>query len=270
KQETEWYEAANTLHARWIKYKYAAKYFAFCRHNGNWKDPSKNDVQWNGQIIDLIADDMMDAFNEVKGAFDEIRDKFKNKLDVLLEELNTDLHDSPQLMGLNLDSLHKVIALTQAAVDDKANKLFRKLDSNINSIRYNATSIESTESYVENSMQVAYDNCKACKGTGLFNSIKHIMSQKLTGPNNVFLDVQSRAIADFEAYVDSWITLVDKKIGAEFQAVIDDFNGRFVDVEEEDETKHGFRNELLQTVQKALAMADTELKTQLDACAQFD
>ncbi|RMZ06796.1 hypothetical protein D0862_04506 [Hortaea werneckii] len=247
-----------------------AKYFAFCRHNGDWKDPSKNDVQWNGQIIELIADDMMDAFNEVKGAFDEIRDKFKHKLDVLLEELNTDLHDSPQLMGLNLDSLHKVIALTQAAVDDKANKLFRRLDNNINSIRYNATSVESTESYVGNSMQVAYDNCKACKGVGVFNSIKHIMSQKLTGPENVFLDVQSRAIADFEAYVDSWITAVDDKIGADFQAVINDFNGRFVDVEEEDETKHGFRNELLQTVQKALAMADNELKAELDACAEFD
>ncbi|RMZ04147.1 hypothetical protein D0860_06508 [Hortaea werneckii] len=278
--ESEWYEAAKALHVRWIKYKYglpstetnaaAAKYFAFCRHNGNWKDPSKNDVQWNGQITDVIADDMMASFNEVKEAFDEIRDNFKHKLDVMLTELDKDLHDSPQLMGMNLDSLHKVIALTQAAVDDKANKLFRKLDININSFRYNATSIEPTTSYVGSSMQVAYDNCKACKGAGVFNSIKHIISQKLTGPKNVFLDVQGKAIADFEDYVDSWITIVDNKIGAEFQAVIDDFNGRFVDVEEEDETKHGFRNELLQTVQKALAMADTELKAELDACAEFD
>ncbi|KAI7282052.1 hypothetical protein KC345_g3762 [Hortaea werneckii] len=267
--ESEWYEAAKALHVRWIKYKYA-KYFAFCRHNGNWKDPSKNDVQWNGQITDVIADDMMASFNEVKEAFDEIRDDFKHKLDVLLTELDTDLHDSPQLMGMNLDSLHKVIALTQAAVDDKANKLFRKLDININNFRYNATSIEPTTSYVGSSMQVAYDNCKACKGAGVFNSIKHIISQKLTGPKNVFLDVQGKAIADFEDYVDSWITIVDNKIGAEFQAVMDDFNGRFVDVEEEDETKHGFRNELLQTVQKALAMADTELKAELDACAEFD
>ncbi|KAI7535346.1 hypothetical protein KC343_g15648 [Hortaea werneckii] len=213
---------------------------------------------------------MMASFNEVKEAFDEIRDDFKHKLDVLLTELDTDLHDSPQLMGMNLDSLHKVIALTQAAVDDKANKLFRKLDININNFRYNATSIEPTTSYVGSSMQVAYDNCKACKGAGVFNSIKHIISQKLTGPKNVFLDVQGKAIADFEDYVDSWIAIVDSKIGAEFQAVIDDFNGRFVDVEEEDETKHGFRNELLQTVQKALAIADTELKDELDACAEFD
>ncbi|KAI6854445.1 hypothetical protein KC338_g4903 [Hortaea werneckii] len=268
--ESEWYEAAKALHVRWIKYKYAAKYFAFCRHNGDWKDPSKNDVQWNGLITDVVADDMMASFNDVKEAFDEIRDDFKHKLDVLLTELDTDLHDSPQLMGMNLDSLHKVIALTQAAVDDKANKLFRKLDININNFRYNATSIEPTTSYVGSSMQVAYDNCKACKGAGVFNSIKHIISQKLTGPKNVFLDVQGKAIAEFEDYVDLWITIVDNKIGAEFQAVIDDFNGRFVDVEEEDETKHGFRNELLQTVQKALAMADTELKAELDACDEFD
>lgn len=70
----------------------AAKYFAFCRHNGDWKDPSKNDVQWNGQITDVVADDMMASFNDVKEAFDEIRDDFKHKLDVLLTELDTDLH----------------------------------------------------------------------------------------------------------------------------------------------------------------------------------
>ncbi|KAI7357028.1 hypothetical protein KC336_g22166, partial [Hortaea werneckii] len=116
----------------------------------------------------------------------------------------------------------------------------------------------------------AYEKCKACKGTGLFKNIKHIIGQKLNGPQNVFLDVKDGAIADFEDYVDLWITAVENKVGAEFQAVIDDFNGRFVDVEEEDETKHGFRKELLQTVQKALAMVDTELKAELDACAQFN
>ncbi|KAI7163347.1 hypothetical protein KC316_g7694 [Hortaea werneckii] len=268
-QESRWYEAANALHTRWIKYKYAAKYFAFCRHSGDWKDPSKKNVQWNVQIVDLIADDMMNAFTEVKKAFNEIQAKLIHKLDSLLEELDTDLHDSPELMGLNLDSLHKVIELTRAAVNDKTNKLFRKLENAVNNVRYNATSAETTESYVKISMQEAYEKCKACKGPGLFNSIKHIIGQKMNGPQNVFLDVKDGAIADFEDYVDSWITMVENKVGAEFQAVIDDFNGRFVDVEEEDETKHGFRKELLQTVQKALAMADTELKAQLDACAQF-
>ncbi|KAI6883218.1 hypothetical protein KC360_g4643 [Hortaea werneckii] len=269
-QESKWYEAANALHTRWVKYKYAAKYFAFCRHSGDWKDPSKKNVQWNVQIVDLFADDMMNAFTEVKKAFNEIQADFIHKLDRLLEELDTDLHESPQLMGLNLDSLHKVIELTRAAVNDKTNKLFRKLDNTINNVRYNAMSAETTESYVKKSMQTAYEKCKACKGTGLFKNIKHIIGQKLNGPQNVFLDVKDGAIADFEDYVDLWITAVENKVGAEFQAVIDDFNGRFVDVEEEDETKHGFRKELLQTVQKALAMVDTELKAELDACAQFN
>ncbi|KAI6827657.1 hypothetical protein KC332_g10885 [Hortaea werneckii] len=268
-QESKWYEAANALHTRWVKYKYAAKYFAFCRHSGDWKDPSKKNVQWNVQIVDLFADDMMNAFTEVKKAFNEIQAEFIHKLDRLLEELDTDLHESPQLMGLNLDSLHKVIELTRAAVNDKTNKLFRKLDNTINNVRYNAMSAETTESYVKKSMQTAYEKCKACKGTGLFKNIKHIIGQKLNGPQNVFLDVKDGAIADFENYVDLWIMMVENKVGAEFQAVIDNFNGRFVDVEEEDETKHGFRKELLQTVQKALAMTDTELKAELDACAQF-
>lgn len=70
----------------------AAKYFAFCRHSGDWKDPSKNNVQWNVQIVDLIADDMMNAFTEVKKAFNEIQAKLIHKLDSLLEELDTDLH----------------------------------------------------------------------------------------------------------------------------------------------------------------------------------
>lgn len=172
-------------------------------------------------------------------------------------------------MGLNLDSLHKVIDLTRSAVDEKTTKLFRELDNGINECRYFATSIEPEDSYVVKSMQMAYDKCKLRKGTGVFNQIKQIISQQLTGPNNVFKDVKDQAITDFEDYVDCWIQDVKDEVGAEFQAIIDDFNGRFVDVEEEDETKHGFRKELLQAVQKAMGILDTELKAELDVCAQF-
>lgn len=172
-------------------------------------------------------------------------------------------------MGLNLDSLHKVIDLTRSAVEDKTTKLFRELDNGINTYRYFATSIEPEKSYVVNFMQLAYNDCKLRKGTGVFNQIKQIIGQQLTGPTNVFGDARDQVITDFEDHVDRWIQVVEHKVGAEFQAIIDDFNGRFVDVEEEDEIKHGFRKELLHAVQKAMGIMDTELKAELDVCKQF-
>ncbi|RMX86985.1 hypothetical protein D0868_15058 [Hortaea werneckii] len=268
KHEKGWFSEAKALHERWIKYKYP-RYSAFCRRDGEWKDASKRTIQWNGQIVEIFADDMLNAFAQIKAAFNDTQRHFTADIDGLLCALDTDLRESPELMGLNLDSLHKVIDLTRSAVDEKTTKLFRDLDNGINNYRYFATSIEPEDSYVVKSMQTAYDKCKLRKGTGVFNQIKQIMSQQLIGPKNVFKDVKDQAITDFEDYVHCWLQDVRDEVGAELQAIIDDFNGRFVDVEEEDETKHGFRKELLQAVQKAMGILDTELKAELDACAQF-
>ncbi|RMY13686.1 hypothetical protein D0867_07381 [Hortaea werneckii] len=264
--EFHWLNEAKALHERWVKYKYP-RYSAFCRHDGEWKDASKKTIRWNDQIVEIFADDMQNAFAQIKVAFMNIQRQFVFDIN---DRLSADhLTESPELMGLNLDSLHKVIDLTRSAVEDKTTKLFRELDNGINSYRYFATSIEPENSYVVSFMQLAYSDCKHRKGTGVFNQIKQIIGQQLTGPTNVFVIVKDQVITDFENHVDRWIQVVENRVGAEFQAITDDFTGRFVDVEEEDEIKHGFRKELLHAVQKAMGIMDTELKAELDVCKQF-
>jgi len=154
-------------------------------------------------------------------------------------------------------------------VDENTTKLFRKLDSKVNEIRYNAISTEHPDSYVKKMMLPVYENCKLRTGKGVFAQMKEVVSKKLTGPKNIYLEIQETAIADFEEYVDSWVATARKDIGKDFQSIIDDFNRRFDNVEPEDETKREFRKELLDTVQKATRVMDTEMKAQLDACSVY-
>lgn len=265
--ENEWKEAAKAMHATWVKYKYS-RYFAFCRHDGEWKI-GKEEVQWNGLVSEIAEEDLLEAFSRFTTSLESVKGAFLSNLDELLERLDTDLRESPELMGLNLDTFHKVIDLTRTTVDDNTTKLFRKLEGAVNNIRYHATSAETSDSYVAKSMQLAYDNCKLRSGAGVFKQLKDVISTKLTGPKNVFLDMTDGAIAEFEQYVDRWVASVDREIGQEFQNIVTDFNRRFDNVEPEDETKRQFKKELLQTVQKATKVMETEMHELLLECGTY-
>lgn len=68
-----------------------ARYSAFCRRDGEWKDASKKTVQWNGQIVEIFADDMLSTFAQIKVAFNDTQRKFIAGIDGLLCALDTDL-----------------------------------------------------------------------------------------------------------------------------------------------------------------------------------
>jgi len=154
-------------------------------------------------------------------------------------------------------------------VDENTTKLFRKLDSKVNEIRYNAISTEHPDSYVKKMMLPVYENCKLRTGKGVFAQMKEVVSKKLTGPKNIY----PRNPGDYDCRLRRVCRLLvataRKDIGKDFQSIIDDFNRRFDNVEPEDETKREFRKELLDTVQKATRVMDTEMKAQLDACSVY-
>lgn len=69
-----------------------ARYSAFCRHDGEWKDASKRTIRWNDQIVEIFADGMQDAFAQIKVAFTDIQTQFIFDVNGLLCTLDTDLH----------------------------------------------------------------------------------------------------------------------------------------------------------------------------------
>lgn len=106
-------------------------------------------------------------------------------------------------------------------------------------------------------------------GTGSHKARVEVMTQKLTGPTNIFLDVVECATTAFDGAVNQWASKAYKQLCGIFEEILTDFNRRFDNVEAEDETKRSFRRELLATVREARGVMDTKMKVQLDACASY-
>ncbi|KAK3112880.1 hypothetical protein LTR53_010380 [Teratosphaeriaceae sp. CCFEE 6253] len=249
-----------------------ATYGAFCRRWGSWRVAGKVNVHWNAAINDIFQDNLLDGFATIKSTLIEVKDSVRKQLDLPLEQLDLDLRESPELMGLDLEGFHKLIEITRTTVDEEATSQFRDLERAINEIRYSATSIETATSYLMQHMKEVYQACQDRRkeaGSGTFKDMKTIMSTKLYGARNVFLGVMEMVASNLYYQVDGWTAAVEKQIGVQLNGIIRDFNNRFDNVEPEDQTKREFRQELLGTVKETMGMMDTEMAAVLKECEAF-
>ncbi|KAF2765314.1 hypothetical protein EJ03DRAFT_339162 [Teratosphaeria nubilosa] len=267
--EVDWKSEAKRHHDSWVKYNYG-RYRAFIRRDGVWKAPGKKEVSdWTAAINEISAEGFTAAFQDFRLRCDGVKVEFLGQADALLQHLEADLRESPELMGLNLEHFYMFIDKVREHVAEETAEAFRQLKDRVSYISYDATSTQAEGSYFKRTMQVTYNNCKLCQGDGVFKQRQSVMMDKLTGPKNVFLVVKEHALAAVEQCIDEWAAEMSKKVGREFEGVIQDFHRRFADVEEEDETKAAFRKELSGAVEQAIEVVDTKLKEQLDACAKF-
>ncbi|TKA61884.1 hypothetical protein B0A55_11842 [Friedmanniomyces simplex] len=271
--ENEWRSEAKKHHESWVKYKYN-RYAAFCRRSGQWKSPSKENIDWNVQISLVVEEHLLEGFTQFKPTLNVVRDSMRQRLDEVLAQLDTDLKESPQLMGMTdtLKGFHTLIELTRTSVNEETTKMFRDLEKILSVIRYNITSIETDDSYLMTKMAVTYEAAKARLkqgGHGTFLELKNLISKKLYGVDNVFLEIVQSATQAFAQEVEGWHGKLQERIGKELHGIVRDFNNRFDDVEVEDQTKREFRRELLATVKEAMGVMETEMEEALGMCAAY-
>ena len=174
-------------------------------------------------------------------------------------------------MGVDLPNFYELIDTKCDLVGDRFRTLWKELDSTVRTICYDATTVMSSKSYLMESMQTVYEECRLEHGTGSAERRRTKILEKLTGTKNVFLDIMTKAGTIFEQYLSEWAARVVRKISREFNDIVQDFNRRFDNVEEEDPIKKDFRNELFETVQKVrLEVVDGKLKEKLDECASYE
>ncbi|KAH9826396.1 hypothetical protein Tdes44962_MAKER03528 [Teratosphaeria destructans] len=247
--EAGWKSEARRHHDSWVKYKYA-RYAAFLRRDGVWKAPGKKEVSdWTAAINEISAEDFTAAFRAFWLRYDGIKVDFLGHADALLQNLEADLKESPELMGLNLEHFYMIIDKVREHVAERTAEAFRQLQDQIKHICYDATSTRTEGSYFSRTMQVTYNNCRLRKGDGVFKQYQGVMVDKLTGPKNVFHVVKDYVLAAVEQCIDVWAAEMSKK--------------------EEDVTKTAFRKQLSSAVEQAIEVVETKLKEQLDACAKY-
>ncbi|KAK5710098.1 hypothetical protein LTR17_019160 [Elasticomyces elasticus] len=273
----EWLKAAKRQHEAWTKNKYP-RYGAHCHRNGRYKPKQDDLVDWNVQIAQICEDNLLDAFDGFNYTLEDVRISTVECIIKTLKELSTEFSECPQLMGQDatINAFTDIIKTTHIGVNDQTRELFKELQSAINTIRYNATELESSDSYFMASMTPAYDAADARKiigkkgGPGTYNDMKAIISTKLYGPRNIFTDVIDAASAAFDVVFDTWHADLVSAISRELYHIVNALNHRFDNEEPEDEEKRAFRQELLVVVKEAIRTWETKMVPQVKLIESFD
>ncbi|KAK4889742.1 hypothetical protein LTR27_011454 [Elasticomyces elasticus] len=225
-------------------------------------------IDWNAGIAHISEEDLLNGFDEVKTALNEIASFGLGEVDGSLRDLEMQLSDCPELVGHDEDiqRFSDDIVNTRAVISQVGRKLFSELDTALNLIRYNATDVEADESYLKSSMTTTYEACNARKKAGkhggpgtTFNDMKSIMSMQLYGPDNVFNQVISSAQIACWKVVEQWHVKAFSKIARHLDVIVNNFHNRFDNDEPEDEVKRASRQKLLVTVRESWKTWETKL-----------
>ncbi|KAK5754079.1 hypothetical protein LTS12_015833 [Elasticomyces elasticus] len=269
--EREWSVAARRHHDSWAKYKFPT-YGAICRRFGQHKIVKKGVptalIDWNAGIAHISEEDLLNGFDEVKTALNEVASLVLGEVDGSLRDLEMQLSDCPELVGHDEDiqRFSDDIVNTRAVISQVGRKLFSELDTALNLIRYNATDVKADGSNLKSSMATTYEACNARKKAGkhggpgtTFNDMKSIMSMQLYGPDNVFNQVISSAQIACWKVVEQWHVKAFSKIARHLDVIVNNFHNRFDNDEPEDEVKRASRQKLLVTVRESWKTWETKL-----------
>ncbi|KAK3075521.1 hypothetical protein LTR53_001051 [Teratosphaeriaceae sp. CCFEE 6253] len=267
----QWVSQTEKLHETWARYG-RPRYGAFVRRDGVWKDANKIQVDWNRRIADIMQKDILDAFSRFKSATLVSREAFRMAVGDSLTTLCTDLVERPGSMGMDSGALRSFIEQTRGTINDTVTRHFKELGRHIGDIQYDATSVESADSYLVKEMKPAYEDARARKKlgkAGVFADMQKIMTDKLYGRDNIFGMVVGAASARLEDFVDQWLARLSQQTESKLHEIVHGFHARYYDEEPENVTRRALRKELLTTVEAAKELYDTELAEELKKCKEF-
>ncbi|KAK3631234.1 hypothetical protein LTR56_017009 [Elasticomyces elasticus] len=270
--EQKWVGQAQACHMAWAKYKFK-KYGAFCRYEGQWKGPDNEEVDWNAALHDIIQQQLFDAFGDFISQLGEAEAKMVKGLNSSLDQLNVNMEESVEWMGLDLTQFQKAIKATKGLVEGAIVKRFEGLVQVVTTIRFSATSAEAEAPYLMQEMKLAYSACAARQkkgGKGVFAEMKEIMKAALCGANNIFLQIAGLAVASFDQQIEHWTKGVEKQVGDLLDSIIKDFDGHFYDDSDtEDPTNRNFREELLLAVKEAVKIVEGPMEEKLTEAEKY-